>query len=339
MLENIRESLVEISQAFKDTRVNYFKLEVVSVADSNCTLSGAVLDEDTLTAVTTQLKEKYSAIQFDTQSVTILRKPQPTYLTVSTNLAGVHRYPSRMQERVSEVLNGRVIESLIEEEYWVFARQMDGYLGWIRRQYLTESPPPEPTHIVLSLSSPLYDVPEDGANLVSRIMSGTLVAVNAISDGWAQIVLAGEWDGWISLADLRALAEIPEDENRRRQQMVADAMPFIGVQYLWGGCTGQGIDCSGLVQTVYRMSGKTLLRDADMQFDAGEPIEGPFKPGDLFYFGSDKGHRSISHVGMSLGGWEMIHSSGPRNGVYIDDVQKVSWLRDSFLGARSFLKD
>ena len=40
---------------------------------------------------------------------------------------------------------------------------------------------------------------------------------------------------------------------------------------------------------------------------------------------------------MSVGGWRMIHSSGPRNGVYVDDVQTVDWLRDVFVSAGSFL--
>ena len=40
---------------------------------------------------------------------------------------------------------------------------------------------------------------------------------------------------------------------------------------------------------------------------------------------------------MSLGGWQMLHSSIARNGVYEDHVQKVDHLRERFAGARSFL--
>jgi hypothetical protein len=41
---------------------------------------------------------------------------------------------------------------------------------------------------------------------------------------------------------------------------------------------------------------------------------------------------------MSLGGWKMIHSSRSRNGVYIDDVQEVGFLKEIFAGAGSFLR-
>jgi cell wall-associated NlpC family hydrolase len=163
------------------------------------------------------------------------------------------------------------------------------------------------------------------------------VAVTAVANNWAHLVLAGERAGWVPVSHLRSLNELPQDENGRRQQLVNDSAPFVGVQYLWGGCTAQGIDCSGLVQTLHRLAGIDILRDADMQLDAGTAVEPPFKAGDLLFFGSKGSQRKITHVAMSLGGWKVIHSSGPRNGVYEDDVQAVSWLRDKFMGACTYL--
>ncbi|MEZ4518977.1 MAG: NlpC/P60 family protein [Chloroflexota bacterium] len=94
---------------------------------------------------------------------------------------------------------------------------------------------------------------------------------------------------------------------------------------------------------MHKLAGVAIPRDADQQFAAGEPVEPPFQTGDLLYFGGSGGHRPISHVGVSLGtdydpeGWQMIHSSRSRNGVYPDDIQAVDSLRDSFRGARRFL--
>jgi cell wall-associated NlpC family hydrolase len=337
MIEQIRAALVDVAQAYRDTRTRYCQVEASELAGEWCGLTGTVLDEATLTAVTHTLATQFPTITFDKSGVQILRQSQPKLLTVSTNLAGVHRQPSRTTERVSEVLNGVVVELLMEQNGWVFVRQMDGYLGWVYRPYLTESPPPPPTHIVTEPVSLLRAEPDAEARLVSRVMVGTKVAVTAVSNSWAHLVLAGERDGWVPAAHLRSLDALPQDENGRRQQMVEDSAPFIGVQYLWGGCTGQGIDCSGLAQVLHRMVGIDILRDADMQLDAGMPVEPPFQAGDLLFFGSDKGHRAITHVAMSLGGWKVIHSSGPRNGVYEDDVQAVSWLRDSFVGACTYV--
>jgi cell wall-associated NlpC family hydrolase len=119
--------------------------------------------------------------------------------------------------------------------------------------------------------------------------------------------------------------------------MVQDSVRYIGVPYNWGGITTYGFDCSGYVRLLHKLSGILIPRDADMQFTAGKPIEPPFQPGDLLFFGSASGHRSISHVGMSTGGWNIIHSSRPNNGVYEDNVETTSWLNDIFVGARTFL--
>ncbi len=337
MLKKIQAALTEISQVYRDTRTRYCQVEVKELDGERCVLAGTVLDGETLTAVTHALATQFPTITLHTTGVQVLRQDKPKLLTVSTNLAGVHRQPSRMTERVSEVLNGVVLEQLMEQDGWVFVRQMDGYLGWVYRRYVTESPPPPPTHIVVEPVSLLRAEPGTEARLVSRVMVGTKVMVTAVSDAWAHLVLAGERDGWVPIDHLRSLDSLPQDENGRRQQMMQDAAPFMGVQYLWGGCTEQGIDCSGLARVLHQMVGIDILRDADMQLDAGTAVEPPFKPGDLLFFGSDKGQRSITHVAVSMGGWKVIHSSGPRNGVYEDDVQAVSWLRDTFVGACTYI--
>src|SRR5437899_3011111 len=77
---------------------------------------------------------------------------------------------------------------------------------------------------------------------------------------------------------------------------------------LGGGCTPQGLDCSGFVQLVYRLHGMGLPRDADQQALAGAPvaIEGDARaelaPGDALFFGAAEERERIVHVGLALGG-------------------------------------
>lgn len=291
-----------------------------------------------LTAIIAGLAARFPAVHFDTGAVEILRQSPARLLTVSTNLAGFHSAPSRTSERQSELLDGEVVESLIEQDSWTFARQQDGYLGWTYRPYLAEMPSPSPTHIIIEPVSLLRSEPDLSAPLASRLMIGTKVLVAEMGKSWARVVPAGQREGWLPSANLRALAALPLDEAARRRQIVEDALRLVGVPYLWGGCTAQGIDCSGLSRLLHRLVGISLPRDADMQMDAGMPVDPPFEPGDLLFFGSTRGHRAISHVAVSLGGWQVIHSSGPRNGVYCDDVQAVSWLREAFVGACTFVR-
>ena len=89
---------------------------------------------------------------------------------------------------------------------------------------------------------------------------------------------------------------------------VAVAETLIDTPYLWGGTTGFGIDCSGLVQLSMRMAGRDVLRDTDMQAaTVGEPVEpGPdfsaLRRGDLVFW---KGHVAIMTDAAS-----MIHANG-----------------------------
>ena len=163
---------------------------------------------------------------------------------------------------------------------------------------------------------------------------------------WAQVTLAGDpaaplrpgLAGWVLTADLRPLADLPADAAGRRAQIVADAARFTGVPYLWGGVSAFGIDCSGYAQLLHRLAGVIIPATRINSSTAGWPVAFPFQPGDLLFFGEGAGEaRKITHVAISLGGWRILHSSRSRNGVQEDDVQAVEHLRESFVGARTFV--
>lgn len=85
---------------------------------------------------------------------------------------------------------------------------------------------------------------------------------------------------------------------------------FENVPYLWGGRSLFGIDCSGFVQTVYRLHGHQLQRDASQQVEQGTVVDflSSAKPGDLAFFDNEDG--KIIHVGLMLGNNQIIHASG-----------------------------
>jgi cell wall-associated NlpC family hydrolase len=82
-----------------------------------------------------------------------------------------------------------------------------------------------------------------------------------------------------------------------------------------------------------------IPRDADMQHAAAQPVEPPYEIGDLIFFAESNSDRKITHVGVSMGGSLLIHSSRSNNGVYIDDLQQRKSLMDNFVSAGSFLRN
>ena len=87
------------------------------------------------------------------------------------------------------------------------------------------------------------------------------------------------------------------------------ALDYLNTSYLWGGKSPFGIDCSAIVQVIYRFFGINLPRDASQQVDHGIVVDtDDILPGDLAFFENSKG--KITHVGILDGEGGIIHASG-----------------------------
>lgn len=337
MPENIQALLNTLAQERADKRLHLFEVKLISLEAEQVTLGGRVLTAEDLQALTQNFSQQYPGLRVETSGIQVLRQPGNPVFAVGTNLTSLHQSTSFLSELSSQMVFGERVEILEETGRWVFVRQMDGYLGWTYKPYLTDAVLPAPTHISLAPAVELRAEPGPQAAVLSRVFCGTRLAVLETQGAWAKV--AAHLTGWLPLADLRALADLPKTEAARRAQILADAGRLVGVPYLWGGTTGNGIDCSGYARLLQRWVGLEIPRDADLQSKQSQRIEPPYQPGDLFFFGEgDSPDRQITHVGVCLGGTLVMHSSRSRNGVYLDDLEENAFLREILVHAGTFLR-
>lgn len=90
-----------------------------------------------------------------------------------------------------------------------------------------------------------------------------------------------------------------------------------GTPYVWGGNSlTKGIDCSGLVQQIYRQLGVSVPRTTYEQAKSGRVVSvGDIRPGDLVFYGGDR-----HHVGIYAGNGKIVHAANSRLGVITSNL-------------------
>lgn len=119
----------------------------------------------------------------------------------------------------------------------------------------------------------------------------------------------------------QALSEVTEASGAvtggaTGQALVAAATKYLGVPYVWGGESADGLDCSGLVQRSMQDLGIDVPRVAHDQMKLGTAVPSLDQalPGDLVVFKGGK------HIGIYVGDGKMIDAPKPGKDVVIRDV-------------------
>jgi NlpC/P60 family len=119
------------------------------------------------------------------------------------------------------------------------------------------------------------------------------------------------------------------------QDIINYAQQFLGTPYVWGGNSlSSGVDCSGLVQQVYKHFGLSVARTTYDQMGQGVAVGmKDLKAGDMVFFDTDKSTSGPDHVGIYIGNGKFIEAPKPGEGVKISDM-KSGYYQDIFMGGR-----
>lgn len=116
------------------------------------------------------------------------------------------------------------------------------------------------------------------------------------------------------------------------------AETFVGYPYVFGTAGPDTFDCSGYVQWVFAHAagiGLTHSAAEQSQSSLGTPVSrNDLQPGDLVFFNVDGS--GIDHVGIYIGGGQMVNAENPSVGVKYDSITSGYW-SSRFAGARRFL--
>jgi hypothetical protein len=202
----------------------------------------------------------------------------------------------------TELIYGDAVRIIREDGEYLQVQSPEGYLCYIPASTLVRMHQPEwsrhhqgPFAIFLSPIPLNDDVRINRGSRLPLVGEGTVL----LADG-SELAVA---DSTFTIADPAA--------NPKREAIIDAAKGFLGLPYVWGGRSDEGLDCSGLVLQCMGMNGVFLPRDSDEMANVGRLIALPgwksaILPGDIVFFTGRK--RLVTHTGIYMGNDLIIHS-------------------------------
>lgn len=143
----------------------------------------------------------------------------------------------------------------------------------------------------------------------------------------------------VPAADDSAEEDVMGHYTAAAQDLVNQGMSYLGIRYRFGGTSPEtGLDCSGLVQNVFRNAlGLDLPRTARDMAKMGDKVAlRDLKPGDLVFFNTMR--RAFSHVGIYIGDGRFLHAPSRGGRVRVEELDTGYWSK-RFNGARRLLPE
>jgi NlpC/P60 family/Bacterial dipeptidyl-peptidase Sh3 domain len=221
--------------------------------------------------------------------------------------AAMHEQADGDSTGISELIYGEDFAVLDVSGQWAWGYTVhDDYLGYVDLAALGERP--SARHFVVDSGALLLSAPDFKSKTLMRLHMGAKLVCGAPSDCGEYLECDG---GWVHKAHVAEFGAVDGDPASLAEKL-------IGTPYLWGGRSGDAIDCSGLVQLVFGMKGIPLPRDTDMQQDVvGRALSADeaLQRNDLVYF--------PGHVGIMADGENIIHATAHHMKLVVEPLSEV----------------
>lgn len=234
----------------------------------------------------------------------------------------------------TQLLYNEVVEVVERREGWVYVRAVEqlkqgaqggwvGYPGWVEEAALY---PLRARSVFDWVVTSLWTEVRSDDQTFSVPLGTRFETIGRIGKHW-QVKLAGGGVGSVAAADGRSLPVLFD-----REGCLAFGRQFLGQPYLWGGRSSHrsgegylwtGVDCSSLVQLLYRLFGIQLPRDSHDQYLFCEPVPlHDLRVGDLLFLKDTKIPDRIGHVMFYAGEGKLLEAVRTFNKVRIVTLQE-----------------
>ena len=172
--------------------------------------------------------------------------------------------------------------------------------------------------MVTGLYALSYENPDVDSQTISNLTVGNMLELKGERGDFYHIAYPDGREAFLKKSDAEEQNKWLKNISLSHESVVSMSKKFMGVPYVWGGTSAQGLDCSGFTKLVYFLHGIILPRDASQQVFTGELIDetgnfGQLQLGDLVFFGTkatdENPKERVVHVGIYIGNNRFIHAS------------------------------
>lgn len=265
-------------------------------------------------------------------------------LYIGADSVNLRESPTTESPSLGKLAFGEKVVCTGETTEWMKVKDAKGREGYVFAIYTSKAmvfkAVSESVYVTASAVN-LRSEPTTSSTILQKLNKDQKLTRTGIGDGWSRIKTSTGKTAYVSdnfltktvPASLRTTTKSISGTassgttvvNKSGDRIVDLAYSMLGVRYVFSGESRSGVDCSGLIYYIYRQIGVTVPRTSSAYASFGTSVSrSEMKAGDVIAWDTRKndGRTSITHVGIYVGGGNMIHASSSNRKVVITTVSR-----------------
>lgn len=343
----------------------YLRQDLLTVEEKDTVNANTTTSSEEKAEVETTKNEETKTTDTDTEEKSkIIVEDTKLKIVPSINATDIIEVKKDEEVIITETINDWVCVQTKTTKGWIYKEKLKSKEDKKEEKQTTEQNQVEEesklkTLYIGSESVNLRKEANTNSEVVTKLSLNTAVDVYAEENGWSKVKVNGK-EGYISSSLLsekkketsrsletpRTKTSENSSENTKTSQekettttvpvsgkgatAVETAKKYIGCSYVYGASGPSSFDCSGFTSYVFKQHGISLNRTAAGQYSNGVAVSrNQLQPGDLVMFGKS----GINHVGIYIGGGQIVHAANKSRGVTTDTINS-GYYNNNYVGAR-----